>query len=392
MRTTTTIAALLLAVMAATAQSQYDAILEQIERNSTTMSALRQQMDAQQLGNSVGLTPTNPEVELGYLWGAPSAIGDRKDASIKQTFDFPTVYAQRRRLAQARDKGAEWEYRTRRAALLLAAKRLCIETTYYNALLRLYDQQRQRAARIVESYESKMASGEANIIERNKAAWNLAAVAGEADRASQERNSRLSELAGLNGGTPIAMDCCEYEPATLPADFSGWYAQAEAEAPALAYLKAMTEADDRQVGLSRAASLPQWSVGYMGEFTRGQDYQGITFGISIPLWENRNRTRHAKAVATASRMMAEDARVQHHNRMRSLYDKARTLLRSVNSYAETFAKHDNDALLYKAYESGELSLLDYLLEADYYLSTIDKWLQTQRDLALTVAELEAYKL
>ena len=33
----------------------------------------------------------------------------------------------------------------------------------------------------------------------------------------------------------------------------------------------------------------------------------VTFGISIPLWENRGRIRHADAARVASERVAEDA-------------------------------------------------------------------------------------
>ena len=35
-------------------------------------------------------------------------------------------------------------------------------------------------------------------------------------------------------------------------------------------------------------TLPKFSAGYSLERTLGQKYQGISVGISIPLWENKN--------------------------------------------------------------------------------------------------------
>jgi len=45
----------ILSVLSATAQSGYDAVLQQIETNSITLSALRKQMEAQQIGNRTGI-------------------------------------------------------------------------------------------------------------------------------------------------------------------------------------------------------------------------------------------------------------------------------------------------------------------------------------------------
>lgn len=46
--------------------------------------------------------------------------------------------------------------------------------------------------------------------------------------------------------------------------------------------------------------LPKFSAGYSLERTLGQKYQGISVGISIPLWENKNRVKQAKAGVVAA--------------------------------------------------------------------------------------------
>lgn len=46
----------------------------------------------------------------------------------------------------------------------------------------------------------------------------------------------------------------------------------------------------------------------------------------------------------------------------------------------------------ETYNSGEMTLLNYILEIDYYLSTYTKQLQAQRDLELTLSELNAFCL
>lgn len=52
----------------------------------------------------------------------------------------------------------------------------------------------------------------------------------------------------------------------------------------------------------------------------------------------------------------------------------------------------NDELLNKAYSLGEISLMDYLHEMEYYYIAYDKLLQTERDLELALAELTAFRL
>jgi cobalt-zinc-cadmium efflux system outer membrane protein len=356
------------------------------------LNTLKEQLEAQKIGNKTGLTPSDPEVEFGYLWGSPSSIGNRKDVSVRQTFDFPTVYVHRGKLSDLQNNSAEYQYASGRMELLLSAKKLCVELVYYNALREVYARQLGNAGQIAAAYEQMEQAGDANRLEYNKAALNLANMENEVKRIDIERERILSELARLNGGNPVAFDVTDYGQLILPDNFETWFAEAEAEIPALQYLRSQVEVNKRKIQLSRATGLPKLSVGYMGEFVSGQEFQGVTFGISIPLWENKNRIKQAKAETRVSERMVEDAKVQYYNRLRNLFGQILQLQDGARRYNDVFEKNDNDELLFKAYNRGEISLLNYLLELEYFFVAYDKLLQVQRDLEFAMAELNAFRL
>ena len=58
------------------AQNNLEYLLQEIESNNTTLSALQKQVEAQKLGNKTGIYLPNPEVEFSNLWGNPSEIGN----------------------------------------------------------------------------------------------------------------------------------------------------------------------------------------------------------------------------------------------------------------------------------------------------------------------------
>ena len=60
----------------------------------------------------------------------------------------------------------------------------------------------------------------------------------------------------------------------------------------------------------------------------------------------------------------------------------------INSAGE----NSSDTLLLKAFEKGELSLLEYLLEMEYFYECFQKQAAAERDLAHLLAELTAYTL
>ena len=78
--------------------------------------------------------------------------------------------------------------------------------------------------------------------------------------------------------------------------------------------------------------------------------------------------------------------------MSLLYDKVLILQESITKYEECFSTNNNSDLLYKSYISGQITLLNYLLETDYYLSSHAKHLQLRRNLELVLSELNMWKL
>lgn len=178
----------------------------------------------------------------------------------------------------------------------------------------------------------------------------------------------------------------------LPAPWRKWYAAAKESHPALQLLRYQETVADCNIRLNRSAWLPKWSVGYMGEFVPAQGFQGVTVGLTLPLWENRNRVRQAQAEAVAVAQQRNDLEVQLRGQWQQRFAQAAQLQETVNRYAEVFTNHDNADLLYKAYSSGAMPLLNYLLETEYYLSTYEKQLQAQRDLELTLSELNGFRL
>lgn len=379
-------------VLPVTAQNEVDDILKSIEANSTTLEALRKQAEAQKLGNRTGLYPENPEVEFNYLWGNSAAGNNRTDIRATQSFDFPTAYAHRNRISRLENANADLMYKSERINLLLRAKQACIELAYYNALADEYAVRLANARRIAETYQAQFDSGDANILENNKARLNLTTVYSEMDRIEIERASLLSELKALNGGADVSFTASEIVNEPLPADFDEWYATAESKSPVLQYVRGQIEIGERQVKLNAALGLPKFTAGYMSEKAGSERLQGITVGVSVPLWENKNRMKQAKAQVRAAETALEDTKTQFCNQLRNLFAKASGLQKNTLKYRESLTAHNNEALLKKALDGGEISLLNYLLEIEYYYEAMNRALEAERDLSLALAELSAVEL
>ena len=375
-----------------TAQSGYDAVLQQIETNSTSLSALRNQVEAQKLGNHTGIYPANPEVEFNYLWGSPSVIGNRYDINVTQSFDFPTAYAHRSKIAGLQNENTELAYKAERLNILFTAKQICIELIYYNALAKEYAERLKNAERIATAYKTKLEKGEVNALENNKAQLNLITVQTEVSQIETERTALLTQLKSLNGNKEIVFPDDVYPVNPMPISFEEWVATTETKSPVLQLISKQIEIDKQQVKLQNTLWLPKFSAGYMSENVVGQNFQGITVGMSIPLWENKNSVKQAKIQVLAAESTLTDSKLQFYSRLQILYTKAAALQQNAQKIRLSLSDYGNEALLKKALDAGEISLLTYLLEIEYYYDAISKVLEAERDCELTVAELRTVEL
>lgn len=383
---------LFVTALTATAQGDYNDILLRIEANSTTLQSLREQMEAQKLGNRTGIFLSDPEVEFAYLWGNTPVNGERTDFKITQSFDFPTVYGHRDRVSKLENSNLELLYKAERISLLLHAKQICIELVYYNALAGEVAQRLSNAERIAAAYRAKLEKGEANIIENNKTQMNAISLQNEASGIETERTILLSELKRLNGGQEIVFEQNSYPGGLLPDNFDEWYSSAVSKNPALLYANSQITIDQEKIRLNRAQGLPKFSAGYMSEQLLGERFQGVTVGLSIPLWNNKNRVRQAQAQLTANQSLLADSKVAFYTRLQGLYDKAVNLQQSALKYRVALSSFNNEQLLKRAFDAGEISLLNYLTEIEYYYEALRRALETEKNFELSLAELSAMDL
>jgi outer membrane protein TolC len=382
----------LFASISLNAQNSITTVLKAIEDNNTTLKALKETAEAQKLENKTGIYLSGPEIGFNYLWGNPSAIGNRNDLNITQTFDFPTITGMKSKIANERNGLVEWQYKAERMRILLEAKQNCIELIYFNALKKELELRLQHAETIAAGYQNRLNSGDANILEYNKAQLSLSAINGEIARIDVERNTLLSQLKRLNGGMDVIIGDNQFNQEQLPLNFNDWYVQAEQKNPILAYVKQEVVVNQKQVSLNKAKGLPTFSAGYMSEKIVGQKFQGLTVGVSIPLWENKNRVKQANAAVSAAQSRETDSKQQFYNQLQIQYNRALGLKNTAETYRKSLSMANSTELLKKALDAGEISLLNYMVELGLYYNMVNQTLEAERDYQKAFTELSAVEL
>lgn len=364
-------------------------VLGRVSESNPTLARYRAQADAVRADLHSALTLPDPEVELGYLWGAPDGVGNRRDFSVSQRLDFATIFGLKRRVAQSREALAELEYRQGRALLLLRATQLAVQVSHANALQRDYADRIATATTLADYYERQLSLGEVDRLVVNDARLSLAEIQAEAASAEAERQQLITELALLSPSV---------EPEVNSALLDGLHVSEQdlREAAAqigslseIAELTALRQTDAAQAELrqARAASLPEVTAGYMAELTRAEKFRGVTLGVSIPLWANRGNVASARArLAAAEAQNAEDkATMATQRRLLQLQYEAQTRLSA--QIDESLQHTSSEALLRRALQLGQISMVDYLSHRQRYYTLRRQHLDAERDALLALAQL-----
>lgn len=373
-------------------QASLDSVLAEIERNNTTLAAYRSNADADKMGNRTGLMPDNPEVAFNYLWGNPDQIGNRTDLAITQSFDFPTAYVYKSQLADMKNEQVEMEYKKQRYDVLLQAKLICSELTYLNALHAEYQKRFSNDLKIANSYNKRMKVGDATVLEHNKAQSSLLNTEKKLEQISIARNAAMQQLAALNAGQIISFNDSVFSTNIIEADFEKWYAQAANYNPMLNWLKQEIAISSKEKQLQVAQNLPKLNAGYMSEKVVGEQFQGVTLGVSIPLWGNKNTVKYAKLKTEAINSMEADAKVQFYNEMKTLHSKAIALQTSLTDFKQRITGNAILELYEKAMLKGEISISEYYYELMVYYDNKEELLNMEKELQFTLANLNQYNL
>ena len=383
---------LVLSINTAFAQYAYQNILDTIEVNSTVLSAHYKQMEASKAENNAHALVENPEIEAGYKFGYGEE-SSKIELGISQEFDFPTVYSHQNKIRKMSSQIIDMQYEIDRSSVLAEAQAICTELIFCKMKLNLYKQNYDNAVKIAEAYQKMMEIGETNILDYNKAKMNLANTKNNYDLEVIHYDNLMATLKTMNGGNDIDFQYEDYAVVTLPENFDEWYANVEAVNPVFEQMRQQLAIDQQNVKLSKAQWFPKFSVGYGAEMAQGHNEgeHGPSLGLVLPLWHNKGTVKSAKLHAEAAETLLMNEKAMTYNYLSSLYAKAKAMQNNIGTLAESLQEFDSQALLFKAFEKGELNLIDYVTETEYYQNAMLELYSAQYEMNATLIELMSYE-
>ena len=306
--------------------------------------------------------------------GNPVAMALIAEASVYMQ-DFQEAESWLEKMDQAVDKGSSQGWKLDNGNLrILFAKAL-----YYGAQYEL--------SLAMEAYEKLFQKGEATVIDRNKAHQAFLFFKTEYDEFLTTKENLLNELKALNGGNAVEINDTAFIFSPMSNDFDAWLSQNIGLHPEIMLAEGELKAEKQSLKVAKGSRIPGLKIGYTGEFTREEKYQGPTIGLSLPLWGSGRKVKVAKLHVEAAEKSLEDTRLNLTTQLRGIYREALHLQDTYLRYKKHLTECDNSELLKKSLDSGQITLLEYLQERQFVHEMHEKILIAERDLALRKAEL-----
>lgn len=372
---------------ALTVQAQSPRLLDSIAANNTALRALQSKSEAEILKNNTNLRLADPEAEVGYMFGTPKGLSHRTNVSVSQSLDWALMTGRKRKLADAGNELSESVWRAERQRILSEARQSLTLAVFCNKLCSELERRLKLAREVERLYEAKFENGDINLLEVNKVKLNTSVAQAELKRARSERQRVQLDLQRLNGGVPLLCTDTLYAVEALPA-LSDLQERVGQSHPLVAGAQAAVAQSRENIRVAKAEAWPEFSVGFSGEYAKDSKYNGVTLGVRIPLWGGtRAKVKQFRSEAAARQLDEADVRNQLAGNLQQAYASAVSLQHTADELQRNLQTSNNEDLLRRSLDEGQITLLDYLLELSFYYNARTAWLEAERDARLAAAEV-----
>lgn len=361
-----------------------DEFLKLVEDNSPALRSFKKFTETKIQNTKTGLNPDDPEIEAGFLKGNNSDAGNMTNFKIKQRFDFPTTYLNRRKVSKINKEIFDIEYQKVRQKTLLQAKKLYIEIVFLQKLKSKIEMRIENVEKIREAFKRKLDIGEVNIIEFNKVELESSVLKNKEIDHNLELKLKLSEAKLLCGTDIEASNGFNTDTKETVDELINKYLT---NSPEIKLNEMKILSAQKNTKLVKSERLPTFSLGYESESTPDVTYQGPTAGISIPLWKNRNKVRSARLLEEYTKSALNETQLRIRLRVEALYKNIENYRKTLDTQKSVNQIEDNLKLLTKSFESGNISVVEFFNQLEVFYQIEEQILDMEKNLHIRNAEL-----
>lgn len=375
------------AALSVSAADPFSEIEQRILANSYGLAASASQAEATSMTESTDNNLTDPEIEFEHLWGKGSV---KWGAGISQSFDWPALYSARSKALRASTDARRLMLESDRADLIYKSRQLMLDIVGIRRQIQVSDSMISNLERLLSTTRLAMERNQATRLDVSKAEFALLSLRREREDYVIQLDDSRSSLTAMNGGNPVDISGLDNYPAAQLLTADAYIEAFDNNAPGAAAAKARTLAAAADARVARLASFPSFTVGYRHAYEEQTHYNGFSVAMTLPFFSSRNKHNAAQAQMIADRIGADGYILEQHAEIMAAHARAHRMQSRLADFDKVFGNCDYTAILNRLYENGQINVIDYINEINYYLGIRREYLQLQNDYHLTLAALNRY--
>lgn len=361
-------------------------VLQSIEQNNKELQSQAQLSKAQKMENRTENNLPDPTVSYSSFYKNGMGPGHGTETVVSQGFDFPTQYITRNRQATLENEAIDIQQQAVRRDILLQAKLLCLDLIQLNQENELIQIRMKNANDLQAMYEKRLQTGDANALEVNKVKMERMNVQTEVAQNNAAHRTALQTLLAMNGNLPLEFLATAYPQVKEINDYNTLRDEVIASDLDLQAMGYVARAAEKQVSVDKQNWLPKLQAGFRRNTDSEMSMNGFVIGGSIPLFSNRKKVQIAKAQAISAQLLKEDAQLEKENELMALYNEMKQLKQALDTY-DVPLMHRSLALLKQALEEGQLSLIEYFVEAEGIYKNLQARMQLENQYQKVMANI-----
>lgn len=364
-------------------QDYFAESLNQILNNNPELKAIQQEGKSVVYESLNALLPNDPELEYKVK------ENDNYEAGITQKLKFPSYCLLQHKAYNLTKKQQRLVTDVFVVELLAETRINLIRLIYLNHQIEVQSNRVKMAASSNNFLEQKLERGEVNRLAVNRSRLHLLHAENRLAELKEKKESTKQILNRLNGGQELDFSENNYPEISALPGFDDYKVEYFTAHPRIKLVGIKSELSHRKLKLARHQWLPDFKVGIHTDKSRDPK---MHFGISIPLWKERNRVKKARANFNSQKYNQRDILTSSETKLKSLFSKYKILKDQYFAYKETLRGDNTLELLKKSLDAGEISAINYFQEVEKNFKYQDKLQELRKDIAILDTQLYNYKL
>lgn len=369
----------------------FDEILHTVASNNPSLAASVAQGNAEIISLKSENNLPDPEIGFDHKWGSE---GTKWGIGISQSFEWPEVYSTRNKAISSATDAMEYLNKANYLDKMVEIKLLLIDIIGTRKQLALYKRLDAQMDSLEMKYAQGRSRGEVTRLDVNKIKIERIALSREIKSLTNQLQTLEASLQNENGGKDVSAMLASLDnyPDEIIRPESEYVQQVKENDPQLTQYSFMAKTQEFNAKAIEMSKRPGFSVGYILENELGTYFNGFSIGLSLPVFSHKHKSEAITASQEALRLQSNAFEIDRISKMKTQRANAVSLYQELQDYRPMLENSDNIGLLKKALDGGEINLITYIQEVNFFLEAQKNYLDVEYRYHLALATLNRYSL